>query len=78
MAEEGADAFGYVSSELDDVEGLLVREGTHPETLLPVVALFVGLRADERYGYALTLDQAEDLSGQLAWAVQRAREKHWE
>lgn len=75
---EDADAFGYTPANLHPVLSVQVGEAKEPGTLLPAVAFWVRLSADERYGYALTPEAADALADELHRWAGRAREKHWE
>jgi hypothetical protein len=74
------DEFGYRRDpRVRELHGVQVAEGKHSETLQPIIVLYVREDEDgEQIGYALPVDIAEGLAGELARWVRRAREKHWE
>lgn len=75
-----SDAFGYSNDpRVADVYGIQVAEGKRKDTLEPVVVIYFRASEDEeQVGFAVPLDMAENLVGELQrWTV-RAREKHWE
>jgi len=80
MSQDAADAFGYdANHNVVRPAGMQVAEGKEPETLQPVVILYVRPTPEsEQIGYAIPPDVADELAEQLRWGAQRARETHWE